>query len=161
MKPKIDHIHITVNNPDEAEKFYDTLLPLLGFDISLKGKDRVPEKEYSIIEYHNEILSIGIVSPRKEFADVKINRRRPGSLHHLAFMAETKDEVDELYKKIKELKIPIVNEPKYYKEYCEGYYAFFFKDNQNIEYEIVNYNREKCFNEIKNKREKKADQNVT
>ncbi|QQO07568.1 VOC family protein [Breznakiella homolactica] len=161
MKPIIDHIHITVKNLDEAEKFYDVLLPLLGFDINLKGIDNVPENDYKIIEYHTKELTIGIVSPRKEFTDIKINRRRPGSLHHLAFMVETKNEVDELYKSIKELNVTIVNKPKYYKEYSEDYYAVFFKDNQNIEYEIVHYNRGKLFGEINEKRGNKAGQNVT
>lgn len=35
MRPKIDHIHITVEDPDRAERFYDRLLPLLGFSLSL------------------------------------------------------------------------------------------------------------------------------
>ena len=43
MLPMIDHIHITVEDIDRAERFYDKLLPLLGFDLSLKEYDAVPE----------------------------------------------------------------------------------------------------------------------
>lgn len=58
MKPVIDHIHITVENIERAELFYDQLLPILGFDISLKEHDCVPEHEYKIVEYHHRNLSI-------------------------------------------------------------------------------------------------------
>ena len=46
MKPMIDHIHITVTDLARAEVFYDKLLPLLGFDLSLKEYDEVPKHEY-------------------------------------------------------------------------------------------------------------------
>ncbi|GHU37635.1 hypothetical protein FACS1894172_21120 [Spirochaetia bacterium] len=147
MEPIIDHIHITINDLEKAEKYYDKLLPILGFDIKNKEKDEEPKYEYKIIEYHNKILSFGIVSPRKEFKDIKINRRRPGSLHHLAFRTKDKEEVDIIYEKIKNMDGEIVSSPKYYPEYCEDYYAFFFKDIENIEYEIVYFNRGKYFTE--------------
>lgn len=51
MKPKIDHIHVTVADIKRAEAFYDQLLPILGFDLSLKEHDTVPEHEYQIVEY--------------------------------------------------------------------------------------------------------------
>ena len=105
------------------------------------------EKEYTLIEYNSKYFSFGIVSPRKKFNDIKVNRRSPGSLHHLAFMVETKEIVDEVFQKIKNIGGKIISEPKFYVNYCEDYYAFFFKDNQNIEYEIVNFNRGKYFEE--------------
>lgn len=57
MMPIIDHIHITVEDLDRAERFYDKLLPLLGFDISLKEYDCVPEHEYRIVEYHKRMVA--------------------------------------------------------------------------------------------------------
>jgi catechol 2,3-dioxygenase-like lactoylglutathione lyase family enzyme len=145
MEPIIDHIHITINDLEKAEKYYDKLLPILGFDIKNKEKDEKPNYDYKIIEYHNKILSFGIVSPRKEFKHIKINRRRPGSLHHLAFRAKDKKDVDIIYEEIKRMDGEILIPPKYFPEYCEDYYAFFFKDIENIEYEIVYFNREKYF----------------
>ncbi|GHU74007.1 hypothetical protein FACS189450_14520 [Spirochaetia bacterium] len=147
MKPLVDHIHITVNDLPRAEVFYDKLLPLIGFNIKNKEIAEVPEHKYKIIEYHSKYMSFGIINPRVEFRDIKINRRRPGTIHHIAFRADSKNEVDEIYNKIKKLNIKIVNDPKYYKEYCPDYYAFFFKDSENIEYEIVHFNREKYFDE--------------
>ena len=45
MKPIVDHIHITVEDIDRAESFYDKPLPILGFDISSKEYDCVPQHE--------------------------------------------------------------------------------------------------------------------
>jgi catechol 2,3-dioxygenase-like lactoylglutathione lyase family enzyme len=147
MIPIIDHIHITINNIDEAEKYYDKLLSIIGFDMKNKETTIVEKHRYKLIEYNSKYFSFGIVSPRNEFIGIKINRRRPGTIHHLAFMVENKETVDKIFVKIKEIGSIIISEPKYYEEYCSDYYAFFFKDNQNIEYEIVNFNREKYFEE--------------
>lgn len=145
MKPLIDHIHITVEDIERAEIFYDQLLPLLGFDISLKEHDSVPEHEYKIVEYHNNLLSIGLVNQRAHYKLEKSSRRKAGALHHLAFHVDSPEEIDSLYMKIKAIPARIVHEPKYYPEYCEDYYALFFKDSEGIEYELVYFNRDKYF----------------
>lgn len=145
MEPMIDHIHITVEDIERAEKFYDALLPLLGFDISLKEHDFVPEHEYRIVEYHHNRISIGLVSQREAFRKEKLSRRKAGALHHLAFHAKNPEEVDSLYMKIKEIGALIVHEPQYYPAYCPDYYAFFFKDSEGIAYEIVSFERARYF----------------
>ncbi len=145
MRPVIDHIHITVSDLTRAEKFYDKLLPILGFDFNNKEYDIVPEHEYRSIEYHDRNFSFGIVCPRREHADEKVSRRKPGAIHHLAFRAASREAVDKAYKKVLEIPAKIVHAPQYYPEYCEDYYAFFFKDSEGIEYEIVSFDRKKYF----------------
>lgn len=147
MQPIIDHIDITVEDLKRAEKFYDKLLPLLGFDISTKEYTEVPEHEYKIVEYHNKNMSIGFVNRREAYQNEKVSRRKAGALHHLAFRADSREEVDLLYGKIKDLPAVIVHPPKYHPEYCSDYYAFFFKDSEGIEYEIVHFDRAKYFPE--------------
>jgi len=145
MQPVIDHIHITVEDLARAERFYDALLPILGFDLAFKEKDSVPEYEYEIIEYHHKNFSFGIVNQRKEFANEKLSRRKAGAVHHLAFHAPRKEDVDLAFEAVKKLQTIIVHEPQYYPEYCHDYYAFFFKDSEGIEYEIVNFERASRF----------------
>ena len=145
MNPKIDHIHITVKDINRAKKFYDKLLPIIGFDLSLKEYANVPEHEYKIIEYHNKNFSFGIVNECLQHAHESVNQRKPRALHHLAFHVETKEEVDILYQKILEIPTAIVQPTQYYIEYCKDYYAVFFKDSEGIEYEIVNFQRNKYF----------------
>ena len=80
-----------------------------------------------------------------QHAHESVNQRKPRALHHLAFHVETKEEVDILYQKILEIPTAIVQPTQYYIEYCKDYYAFFFKDSEGIEYEIVNFQRNKYF----------------
>lgn len=145
MQPIIDHIDITVEDLTRAEKFYDRLLPLLGFDISTKEYTEVPEHEYKIVEYHDSNMSIGFVNRREAYKNEKVSRRKAGALHHLAFRAESKEEVDILYSKIKALPAKIIHSPQFYPEYCSDYYAFFFKDSEGIEYEVVHFDRLRFF----------------
>ena len=145
MGPVIDHIHITVSDIDRAEKFYDKLMLILGFDLNNKEIDVVDEHEYKIIEYHSNNFSFGIVNCRSAYREEIINRRKPGSLHHLAFHVDSRSEVDDIYQQIKGIGVDIVHEPKMYPEYCNDYYALFFKDSEGIKYEIVNFSRKGCF----------------
>ena len=145
MEPIIDHIHITTTDLYRAENFYDKLLPILGFDLKNKEFDEVKEHDYKIIEYHHKNLSLGIVSPRTSLSTEIVNRRRPGALHHIAFRASSPDEVNEIYEKLKDIKVNIIHKPKLYPEYCEDYYALFFKDSEGIEYEIVYFDRKSYF----------------
>ncbi|HWY35786.1 MAG TPA: VOC family protein [Nitrosopumilaceae archaeon] len=137
MKPIIDHIQITVKDLEIAEPFYDKLMPILGFDINRKGKGRVQKHEFDVIEYQHPLLIFGINSPREAFKEDTIHRRKPGALHHLAFKAESREEVDKIYLQIKEIGANIVEEPKFFPQHGESYYALFFKDMEGIKYEIV------------------------
>ena len=145
MKPRVDHIHITVEDLGRAEKFYDRLLPLLGFDTKLKEADRVPSHEYKIVEYHHNLISIGLVNQRKAYSREKPSRRKARALHHLAFHAENREEVDAVYEEVRKLPAEIVHKPQYYPDYCPDYYAFFFKDSEGIEYEVTSFDRDRYF----------------
>jgi len=137
MKPIIDHIQITVKNLDYAEEFYDKFLPILGFDVQRKVKATIPEHDFRVVEYTHDILCFAITSPREAFRNDSINRRKPGALHHLAFKADSRVQVDEAYQRLVEIGANIVSAPKLFPEYSEKYYAVFFKDFENIKYEIV------------------------
>ncbi|MBL4905498.1 MAG: VOC family protein [Flavobacteriaceae bacterium] len=137
MKPIIDHIQITVKNLEIAELFYDQLMPILGFDIYKKFKGTVAAHEFEVIEYVHPSLTFAISSPRSVFKDEDIHRRKPGALHHLAFKANSCEEVDFVYPLIKDIGANIVDPPKFYPQHGEHYYALFFKDTEGIKYEIV------------------------
>ena len=137
MKPVIDHMQITVKDINIAEPFYDKFLPILGFDIESKVSATIQEHDFYVVEYTHPLLSFAITSPRKAFKDDAIHRRKPGALHHLAFKAESRTEVDKLFLEIKKIGAKIVSEPKLFPEYGPDYYAVFLKDIEGIKYEIV------------------------
>lgn len=140
MEPVIDHIQITVKDMSIAIPFYERLLPLLGFDPQHKVGTIIEEHEFHVVEWKHPRLCFAITSPRSAIAHELINRRKPGSLHHLAFKASSRAEVDGLYQQILAIGAVIVNPPRDYPEYTPaGYYALFFKDLEGIKYEIVFY----------------------
>ena len=140
MKPIIDHIQITVKDMAVAEPFYTKLMPLLGFDRGRKHSAYIESHEFHVIEWSHELLAFAITSPRPSVADESLHRRKPGALHHLAFAAKSRKEVDRMYEEVKRIGATIVTPPKEYPEYVPaGYYALFFKDPEGIKYEIVHY----------------------
>ena len=137
MKPIIDHIQVTVRDIIAAENFYDKLMPILGFDLRTKNRGRVAQHEFDVVEYVHPNLIFGINSPREAFKNEVIHRRKPGALHHLAFKAQSKEEVDNVYIQLKAIGANIVESPKYFPQHGEKYYATFFKDLEGIKYEVV------------------------
>lgn len=146
MTPRIDHLDITVKHLDREEAFYDALLPLLGFDLTWKARGAEPKYEYEAVDYSGPEFTLTLVCPRPAFAGEEICRRKPGAVHHIAFGAESREEVDELYRRVKELPgVTIVSPPQLWAEYAPDYYAFFFKDPDGIKLEIVHFSRRACF----------------
>jgi len=142
VEPIIDHIQITVKDMDVAVPFYDKFLPLLGFDRASRSSAVIEAHDFQVVEYSHPRLGFAITSPRTAFTGETIHRRRPGALHHLAFQAESRAEVDRLHSELKQIGAMIVSEPKEYREYTPAqtpahYYALFLKDLEGIKYEIV------------------------
>lgn len=138
MEPVIDHIQITVKNMAIAVPFYDKLMPLLGFNMAKRSSAVIEAHEFSVVEYSHPRLAFAITSPRGAFTGDHVHRRRPGSLHHLAFRARSRQEVERLHREIEAIGAIIVAAPREYPEYTPaGYYALFFKDLEGIKYEIV------------------------
>lgn len=137
MEPIIDHIQITVKDLKVAERFYDKFLPIIGFDLKKKVNAFIKEHDFHVIEYTHDLLAFAITSPRETFKNDSINRRKPGALHHLAFKASTRQEVDKAYEDLVRIGANIVTRPKIHPEYSQNYYAVYFKDMENIKYEIV------------------------
>ena len=138
MEPVVDHIEITVRDVSVAAPFYDRLLPLLGFDLRHRSEATFEAHEKHVISYEHPRLGFAITSPRTAFAGEPMNRRKPGALHHLAFRAESRADVDRLHLQLQAIGATIVSPPREYPEYTPaGYYALFFKDPEGIKYEIV------------------------
>ena len=140
MQPIVDHIQITVRDMSVAVPFYDKLLPLLGFSLQSKTSAVIDAHEFHVVESIHPRMGFAISSPRKAFQNEIVHRRKPGALHHLAFRAGSRAEVDRLYAELKGIGAVIVTPPREYPEYTPaGYYALFFKDLEGIKYEIVTH----------------------
>ena len=140
MEPVIDHIQITVRDWPVAVAFYDRLMPLLGFNPEKRTSATISAHDFQVVEYLHPRMGFAITSPRQAFKNDHVHRRRPGSLHHLAFRARSREEVDKLHGELTAIGAVIVTPPREYPEYTPpGYYALFFKDLEGIKYEIVTH----------------------
>src|SRR5262245_39717378 len=129
MEPIIDHIEITVKDMSVAVPFYDKLLPLLGFDLKRRVSAVLADHDKHVVQYEHPRLGFAITSPRHAFVDDPIHRRKPGALHHLAFKASSRAEVDRLYAELKQIGATVDGPPREYPEYTPpGYYAVYFRD---------------------------------
>ena len=146
MTPRIDHVELTVRDLGRAERFYDLLLPLLGFDLAHKSRSDIPARQFRCVDYGSAAFNLALISPRDAYAGEAVCRRRPGALHHIAFGADSREEVDRLCGAVRaipgaRIRIP----PRLYPDYAPDYYAFFFYDTEGIELEIVSFDRTACF----------------
>ncbi|MHB8383318.1 MAG: VOC family protein [Candidatus Binataceae bacterium] len=119
---EINHLDITVTNLERSLPFYTAILKFLGYETP--GSERVFKKGGS---------EIALERARPESTSKAHDRYAPG-LHHLAFTAESRDEVDRLYELLKQMNARILDPPAIY--YQPDYYAMFFADPDGIKLEL-------------------------
>ncbi len=95
-------------------------------------------EEEETISWINGVFSIWLVETKPEFKKNKFHRKNTG-LNHMAFIVNSKDEVDEFFRKflLDKKKIILYNTPKRYPKYGEKYYAVFFEDPDRIKIEVI------------------------
>ncbi len=127
----IDHIDLTVNDPARSLPFYEKVLGALGFE-------RVGPGVSSDVIFANGITSLALRAPSPERAGERFDRYRVG-LHHLAFRAASREQVDRLHAFLVREKLPVLDVPAEYPAYGDDYYAVFFSDPDGIKLELVHY----------------------
>lgn len=129
MKSSIGHIILNVKDFPISEKFYDELMQKLGFRIDHQDENEECILKSYMCSEHNLWIRFSKVDESKNFV-------RNVGLDHLAFLVESKTNVVETYELIKKLNVKITRKPKAYPEYTETYFAFFFRDPNEIPLEI-------------------------
>jgi len=72
------------------------------------------------------------------------DRYSPG-LHHVAFSAASRDDVDRLHRLLVEISATVLDPPAEYPQYAPGYYAVFFADPDGLKFEFVHMPHEPEF----------------
>ena len=93
-----------------------------GFDFDLDGSDG--------------FSSIGIMRAEGAGAERAHDRYAPG-LHHAAWTAADRGDVDRLYALLIQIGARVLDPPTDYPRYGEGYYAVFFADPDGLKLEYV------------------------
>jgi glyoxylase I family protein len=135
MNYAIHHLDLNVSNLERSGSFYDQLLTRIGFvRVNLSTPGEPGGFDWISPGVKSGRSSIGMyqtTDPNKSH-----DRHGPG-IHHLALRASSREDVDELYKMLLEMKAEILYAPREYPQYEAGYYAVFFLDPDGIKLEYV------------------------
>src|SRR5580704_15769159 len=101
---RIHHIDLTVTDPDASSTFYDAVLGFMGY----RRSDEDAEGIDWDLSTPGTFCSIGI--KRAKDTGGTHDRSSPG-LHHLAWTAESRDEVDRLHALLLEIRATVLDAP--------------------------------------------------
>lgn len=128
----VHHIDLTVSDVARSCVFYDAVLGFLGYRRSDDSPNGYDWGRTGDGPFH----SIGIVRARGDGAGRVHDRYSPG-LHHLAWTAESRGDVDELHVLLREIGAAVLDTPADYPRYGPHYYAVFFADPDGLKLEYV------------------------
>ena len=123
------HIDLTVKSPEAALEFYDAILKFMGY---VGGKSE--GESVGGWMKPGTGFNIDLHEVRPEYADIQHNRYAAG-LHHLAFVAESCEDVDRLHDLLVKIGAEVLDPPGEY--YEGGYYAVFFADPDGLKLEYI------------------------
>lgn len=127
-KGLIHHIEFYVSDLETSANFWGWFLEDLGYSVFQKWKNG---QSWKI-----EDTYIVFVQTEERFLDVAYHRCRVG-LNHLAFHANSRQQVDDTVIKLKDAGINILYPEKHPFAGGENYYAVFFEDPDRIKVELV------------------------
>ncbi|MDP3853597.1 VOC family protein [Phenylobacterium sp.] len=130
MRGSIHHLDLTVQDPWASRNFYASVLGFLGYRLV----DDHPRGFDLDLKTPEGFCSVGIVKAHD--LDRPHDRYSPG-LHHVAWTAESRDDVDALHALLLEIGAEILDAPADYPRYGDPYYAVFFADPDGLKLEFV------------------------
>ena len=126
----VHHVDLVVSSIERSLAFYSELLGPLGFH---RVSEVEGERGETIWYLSGPGTSVGLREVQSESGDY--DRYRIG-LHHLAFEAVSRSDVDERAAWLRAQNVELESEPQEY-TYVPGYYAVFFYDPDGLKLEIV------------------------
>ncbi len=125
----VNHIAICVSDLARSISFYQPVLQFLGYENTESFAD------LKIWESHSIGTAINLWQAKQEHIGSSHYDYAPG-LHHLAFHATNRKQVDDFYHLLGEIGAEIVDAPAEY-NYAPGYYAVFCRDPDGIRIELT------------------------
>jgi catechol 2,3-dioxygenase-like lactoylglutathione lyase family enzyme len=126
----VHHVDLVVSSIERSLPFYTGLLGPLGYH---RVSEVEGERGETIWYIGGPGTGIGLREAQSE--SEPYDRYRVG-LHHLAFEADSRDQVDDRAAWARSQGVEIESDPQHY-SYIPGYYATFFYDPDGLKLEIV------------------------
>ncbi len=120
---RFDHIDLRVKDFRQAMKFYEKLLPALGFTCNRSAGKWAT------------FYSVGSDKPLEFFGFTQDRQHQPNGTR-IAFWADTRAGVDRIAKLVKKIGGQNLEGPELCRAYSRGYYACFFEDPDGNKLEI-------------------------
>lgn len=132
LRGMVHHIDLTVRDVAASAPFYEALLGFLGY-VRVKQ-----EAALQVWDLSRDGQVIGGVALRAARSD-RAHDRYTAGLHHLAFQAADRADVDRAHALMKEKGATILDPPAEYPKYGAGYYAVFVADPDGLKVEVVHF----------------------
>jgi catechol 2,3-dioxygenase-like lactoylglutathione lyase family enzyme len=133
MRGSIHHLDLTVTDPRVSRPFYDAVLGFIGYR---RVREDARGFDWELPSPSGASVSIGVMKAEGAGRDRTHDRYAPG-LHHVAWRAESRRDVDLLHELLLKIGAMVLDPPTDYPAYGEGYYAVFFTDPDGIKLEFV------------------------
>src|SRR5713101_3243666 len=126
----INHLDLTVSEPRRSIAFYERILDYMGYRRS-RSDDGSGGADWLAPPTSPTPMSIGICPAKPESKTLRHDRYAPG-LHHVAFHADSRADVDRFHQLLIEMGAKVIDAPAEYPRYGSPYYAVFFSDPDGL-----------------------------
>ncbi|HJQ56693.1 MAG TPA: VOC family protein, partial [Vineibacter sp.] len=126
-------LDLTVKDPWASRAFYDAVLGFMGYRCV---KEDARGFDWDLATETTGFCSIGIAKADGKGRARTHDRCSPG-LHHVAWRAQSRADVDRLHLLLRAIGATILDPPAEYPQYSPGYYAVFFTDPDGLKLEYV------------------------
>ncbi|EOS58468.1 VOC family protein [Paenibacillus barengoltzii] len=124
----IHHVEINVSDLQTSRAFWDWIFQELGYSVYQDWDQGV--------SWRSGATYLVFVQTEANYLDIPYHRKRVG-LNHLAFQANSKEQVDRMTKHLEERGVPILYKDRHPYAGGPGHYAVFFEAPDRIKVEIV------------------------
>jgi glyoxylase I family protein len=132
MRGAVHHLDLTVRDLEASAAFYEPILRFLGYCRTRAAADGI---DWDLFGPQGQLCSIGLKPARSD----RVHDRYSAGLHHLAWRAVDRQDVDRLHAILVRFGATILDAPAEYPGYGAGYYALFFADPDGLKLEFVHF----------------------
>ncbi|MDP1961009.1 MAG: VOC family protein [Reyranella sp.] len=132
LRGVVHHIDLTVRDLATSTPFYEALLGFLGYT---RVKHQAALQVWDLVEGGRLLGGVALRAAHS----ARPHDRYSAGLHHLAFHAADRADVDRAHAVMKEKGAVILDAPADYPQYGVGYYAVFVADPDGLKLEVVHF----------------------